>query len=176
MSFDFMSLLPIAKSIGSTLMDSQEDLSEGRTAALKGQRSQFAANYEAKNLRFRSVQARQIASRRGDEVTRQTDLILSTMLARAAAGGGATDPMIMRKMSEVADEGAYRKSVAIYEGDQAALALEKDAIATEYGSGIVSADSAAGVRSSRIKSNSTLMSGGTSLFEKYSDDIAGWMS
>jgi hypothetical protein len=66
-------------------------------------------------------------------VQRRTDLLASRALAVAAAsGGGASDPTVVNTIAGIAQEGAYRKAVALYRGDEEARKLTMQAEAAEF--------------------------------------------
>lgn len=107
-----------------------------------GQQAQAAANYQAQQLRINASEALASSQRQAYEVGRQADYVASTALARAAAsGGGASDPTVVNLMARNAGEMAYRKSVALYQGEERARLLNMQADAKEFEGANVRANS-----------------------------------
>jgi hypothetical protein len=102
--------------------------------------SRVAAQRQAAALQFQAAQARQnagqeIAAGQQDaaEQQRQIRLMNSRALALAAASGaGATDPTIVKIISNNAGEGAYRAAVSMYKGEERARAMRMEAAARDY--------------------------------------------
>ena len=73
------------------------------------------------------VQAQQVeavASHQAENERRRTKLVVSRAQALAAAGGGsATDASVLNVISDIEGEGAYRASMALYEGENQASAI-----------------------------------------------------
>ncbi|MGH6629477.1 MAG: hypothetical protein ACREB3_07075, partial [Burkholderiales bacterium] len=93
-------------------------LESGRAARIAGERARYAAQFEAWQAERQAGNAIAISQREALEQRRQADLVASRNLALAAAsGGGASDPTIVRLLSNIAADGAYRAAVALYEGE-----------------------------------------------------------
>ena len=149
-----MSGLAPALMASGSLLTAYSQVQEGNNAAALGkyQAAQFRASAN------QQIGASQVAAQ---ETQRQTDYIASRALAVAAAsGGGASDPTVVNILARIAGEGAYKKSVDIYQGQSAAANLEMQAATAEYGG-------QATKNASRVKAYSTLMVGGSSLYSKY---------
>lgn len=110
----------------------------GNKGAAGGSRA--AAKRTAVALQFQAAQARQnagqeIAASQRDaaEQQRQIRLMNSRALALAAASGaGATDPTIVKIISNNAGEGAYRAALSLYKGEERARAMRMEAAARDY--------------------------------------------
>lgn len=110
----------------------------GNKAAAGG--SRLAAQRTAVALQFQASQARQnagqeIAASQRDaaEQQRQIRLMNSRALALAAASGaGATDPTIVKIISNNAGEGAYRAALSLYKGEERARAMRMEAAARDF--------------------------------------------
>ena len=99
----------------------------------RGQQAQAAGQFQADQLRQNGGQAQAAAQRTAADVQRQTEMVVSRSLAVAAAsGGGASDPTVINLIAQNASEGAYRKAVALYGGDEANRTARLQADAKEY--------------------------------------------
>lgn len=98
-----------------------------------GQEALAAGNFQAEQLRQNAGQAQAAAQRDAYNVDRQAQYVASTALAHAAAsGGGASDPTVVNLIARNAGEMAYRKSVALYQGDEKARLMNLQATAKEF--------------------------------------------
>lgn len=98
-----------------------------------GAAAKDAADYQATQLRQNAGTAEAVGQRQALDVDQQTAMIQSRALAVAAAsGGGASDPGVINIMAQNAAEGAYRKAMALYNGEDKARLLNMQADATEY--------------------------------------------
>lgn len=98
-----------------------------------GQQAQQSAEFQAEQLRQNAGQAQATAQHAAYDVDRQAQYTASTALATAAAsGGGASDPTVVSLISRNAGEFAYRKAVALYQGDDKARLMNMQADAKEY--------------------------------------------
>lgn len=97
-----------------------------------GEESRAAAEYQAAQLRDRGNAAQAEAQRQAALEDRNAKLVASRALAVAAAsGGGASDPTVLNVIAGIAQEGAYRKSVALYQGDDRARVMRMQATARQ---------------------------------------------
>jgi hypothetical protein len=102
-------------------------------AIQQGRQTQDATQYQADQLRINGGQAQASAQRTAADVDRQTQMVVSRALAVAASsGGGASDPTVVNLIAQNAAEGAYRKAVALYGGDEANRVDQAQASAKEY--------------------------------------------
>ncbi|CAB5220640.1 hypothetical protein UFOVP241_11 [uncultured Caudovirales phage] len=98
-----------------------------------GQQAQQAADFQAAQLRQNAGQAQATAQHAAYDVDRQAQYTASTALATAAAsGGGASDPTVVNLIARNAGEFAYRKAVALYQGDDKARLMNLQADAKEF--------------------------------------------
>jgi hypothetical protein len=139
-----------------------------------------AAEFQADQLRSNAGQAQASAQRQAYNEDEKTKLVMSEALARAAAsGGGASDPTIVNMMAKTASEGAYRKAVALYMGDERAQQMELEASSREYSgkSAVVNSALAAGTQLYGAKTNLTSRAAqDASLFQKYGMGGPGFMN
>lgn len=141
----------------------------GTIAAAQGQRAagsmaQRGAELEALQMQKAGGQAVAASQRDAAEQARQSRLLQSRALALAAAGGGASDPTVVKIVSDLAGEGAYRQALALYGGEEHRRALETGAVAKQY-EGVVAKETG------NISATSTLIRGfgsvGAGLYGKY---------
>lgn len=105
----------------------------GASHYMFGVQAAQAAQYKATQLRINAGQDQASAQRSAADVDRQSQLVASRALAVAAAsGGGASDPGVVTILARNAEEGAYKKQVALYQGDEKARVENMQADSTEY--------------------------------------------
>ncbi len=132
MSLDFFND-PLAMARMSTQLEVGGNVYGAMSHLIYAHQLKQAGAYQAEQLRINAGQAQAASQVDAEDVQRRTDLLTSRALAVAAAsGGGASDPTVVNLMSGIAAEGAYRKAVALYRGDEEARSLEQRAEATEY--------------------------------------------
>lgn len=110
-----------ALAIGGTMMGSKGSHEAGVAEARRGGRLKALGSFEAAQLEQNALTEVAASQRVGMEEERRAELAQSRALALAAAsGGGASDPTVTKIISDLAGEGSYRKSVALYEGEERA--------------------------------------------------------
>lgn len=128
-------------------------------------------DFQADQLRQNAGQVQASSQRTAFEQDRQTQLVNSAALASAAAsGGGASDPTVVNIMARTAGEGAYRKAVALYQGDDRArlMSLQADAKDYEGKSMLSNSEQVAGAQ--MFSAGTTLLKGmarGSSLYQRF---------
>lgn len=97
----------------------------------QGRAEEKAAGVESEQLRRRASDVRGAAQRKALEEKRQSGLLQSRAeaLASASGAGGTT---VANIVSDLAQEGAYRQAVALYEGESGARSLEFGANMRRY--------------------------------------------
>lgn len=143
MSFwDGFSKDPVKLNNAATAIDAGGQIAGGLSHILYGLQAQQAAEFQAAQLRQNAGQAMASAQRRAFDVDRQSKYVASAALASAAAsGGGASDPTVVNLIARNAGEFAYRKAVALYQGEDKARALNLQADAKEFEGANVRANS-----------------------------------
>jgi hypothetical protein len=149
------------------------------TGQLIGGFSHLAFGIQAKQgLQFQADQLRQNASdqqgagqRTAFDEDRKTALVNSAALASAASsGGGASDPGVVNIMARTAGEGAYRRAVALYQGDDRARLMKLQADAKEYEGGTTLANSSLVAGSQIFNAGTSFLKGqarGASLYQRF---------
>ena len=123
-----------------TILKGALKLGEGRALEGAGKAKQAAKKFTAKAIRKRAGQERATKQREAQEIAHQGELLQSEVQARAAgSGAGATDPTVATIQGNIAQETAYRKLSAIFEGEELARGLEDLASLREF-EGAVSAE------------------------------------
>lgn len=125
------------------------------------QNEQVLANYQAGQLRVNAGQAIAASQRDAISIDRETRLNASRALAVAASsGGGASDPTVVNIIAQGASDGAYRKAVALYEGQDESRSMLSQADALEAG-----ADLAMG--QSKARRGAMLLNAGANAYGSY---------
>jgi len=125
-----------------------------------GLQAQQAAEFQADQLAQNANTAAASGQRRAADVDRTSKVLASNALATAAAsGGGASDPGVVSVIANVAAEGAYRKAVALYEGDDKARALNLAADTKRYEGKAARANSILPASASAYRAGTTLLQG-----------------
>lgn len=107
-----------------TAFDVIGQLQSGKAAKLEGQNRKVEAQFAKQQADQDAVTVLAASQRDVVEQNRQADIVASRALAVAAAsGGGASDPTVMKTISQIKGEGAYRASLALYEGEARARKL-----------------------------------------------------
>lgn len=127
----------------------------------QGNAAADASNSEAAQLNYRAGQTRASAQRSYIEGLRQSRLAVSRGRAVAASSGaGATDPTVVKTLADLSAGGEYAALSKLYEGNDAAIGMEGDAVARRR---MANAYRTTGY----LKAASTVLGKGASLWDKY---------
>lgn len=167
-------LLGPALQIGSTVLSAGSQVAKGAAAQTIAAQRQAADEFEAAQLQTEATASRGVGMRASQDQTLNTELVNSKALANAAASGaGASDPTVMNIMARTAGEGAYRSTLAMYEGEaQARLDVAK-AGALQYQGAVGVAGANIAAQQSNIAAASTLLSGAVKAGSLYDRFYAG---
>ena len=126
-------LLGPALQLGSTILGAGSQVARGEAASAIGARRAAEQEFEAKQLETEAEQSRGVGMRAAQDEVLKARLVNNAALARAAASGaGASDPTVMGVLERTAGMGAYRASLAMYEGEAQArrelMELRGDAV------------------------------------------------
>ena len=164
-------LLGPALQIGSTILSVGSQVAKGEAASAIGARRAAEQRFEAEQLDTEAEQSRGVGLRAAQDETLKAQLVNSSALARAAASGaGASDPTVMSILERTAGMGAYRASLAMYEGEAQARLDRTKASALRYEADTNISDAAAAKTQANMGAVSTLLSGATkglSMYDKY---------
>ena len=144
----------------------------GLSQIMAGIQADKAAGYRATQLRQNADAAQAVGTRQAYDVGRQTDMVQSRALAVAAAsGGGASDPGVVTLMANTAAEGAYRKALALYNGQDKARSLEMEADSVAYEGKVAKRNALIGGALQMVGGGSSLLASrarGNSLYQRFS--------
>ena len=160
---------------GASQASARLDKEAAAKSEARGGRDKAAAYYEAEQYRQQASAAQAYGQITAAEERRQAKLAISRTLAVAAASGaGASDPTVVNLVARQAGEGAYRSSVALWEGEDRARQYRMSAEAREYEGDralIEGGEDAAAyrsrARSTRRAGTLGLIADGLSLYSKY---------
>jgi len=145
-----------------------------------GIQSKQASDFQAAQLRQNASDTRGSGQRAAADEDRKAQLVTSAALASAAAsGGGASDPTVVNIIARTASEGAYRRAVALYQGDDRARAMNLQADAKQYEGGSVLANSAMVAGAQAFGATTSLLKGsarGASLYQRFGGGGPGAMA
>jgi len=128
-----MSWFPIAASVVGTIMQVSGKMSAARQAEEQGRRQQAADQYAANQAEQNAGQQLAAAQRHALDETRRARLMASRAIAVAgASGGGTSDPSVANLIADISGEGAYRRSIAIYQGEENARQMRMGAAGKLY--------------------------------------------
>jgi hypothetical protein len=164
---NFRDILPGALEVGGTLLSAYGQNEQGDAALEKGIGENALAQFQAEQMRQNANSAVAASQRQVVDVQRQADMIASRALAVASMNGGASDPTVINMIARTAGEAAYRQSIALYQGQDKARALNLQADATEYAGSRAEQAGRETKSASDIGVLSTLIKGGSSLYSKY---------
>lgn len=151
---DFTQLIGPALSVGGTLLSANAQVD-------KGVSSNASYQFRAQQLDQLSGQQEAASQRVAIDDARKAKLLGSRAQAVAAASGAGADTRTVTDIiSNIAKEGSYRSSLALYQGSSDAQQTRLRAAGERFsGNAAVSAGQTAGF--------ATLLSGASSLFSKY---------
>ena len=144
---------PAAMIVG-TVLSYSSSRKASKAAEQEGAHRQAAANIEAAHMEQQATLSIAAAQRQMLDERRQARLLQSRALAVAgASGAGAGDKTVVDIIGDIGAEGAYRQSVALYEGLERSRELRVGAqirrmggdLQAEYGRGVARAHEISGV-------------------------------
>ncbi len=163
--------LPLALQVSSTILSAGSQVARGQSYRTAGARRKAMLDFEAEQLDREAEQASGVGMRAAADEVRKARLVSSSALAKAAASGaGASDPTVMGIISRTVGEGAYRASVAMYEGEAQARLDRLRASAARYEGALSVSDAESAAQQSNLAAGASLLSGAlkaTSLYDKY---------
>lgn len=132
-----------------------------------GRKKREAAEFEALQLEQQANDAAASGQRAQFNEARTSRLVQSRALTLAAASGGASDPTIVKIISGIASEGAYRQSLAIYQGEERARALRLAAQANRFSGEIGASAALAQGNAIALQSAAQVASGASTMYARY---------
>lgn len=166
----------------STVMSTVGQIQQGQAQKAAGEAQAAAAAHraalaesQAKSMEIQAGQERAVSQRAAMAERKKERLVSSRVSAiSAASGAGALDPTIINILGDIATEGESNALTALFEGEERARGLEIGAGITRAGgqgelfAGEVAKRAGVAARNrSFLSAGGTILSGGSSLFEKY---------
>jgi hypothetical protein len=140
----------------------------GRAARKAAERNKIYAEFSAQETERDSGLAIALGQRAAMEEKRQSNFVASRALAVAAASGGSvSDPTIVKLLTNIKGEGAYRAGVAMYEGESQARKLRLKAISIRAGAAEGVVEGVRQERAYRLAAYGVGLGGAASLYSKY---------
>lgn len=99
---------------------------------MTAQGAEEAGAFKAAQLERAATESRAASQRDAFEQKRKARFALSTLRARAAAGGGGIDSDAIKIGGDIAARGEYMALAELYTGENRARGLEDEAMATRY--------------------------------------------
>jgi len=157
--------------VGSTILSGGAQIAKGISTRTAATRRRQELEFEAQQLDAEAGQSVAASQRTAEDIQRQTALINSSAIAKAAASGaGASDPTVLNIIARNAAEGDYRRNVALYEGEAQSRLDNMRAQALRFQGAVGEADAAEAARISNIGAASTFLSGAAkaaTMYDKY---------
>jgi hypothetical protein len=124
--------------------------------------------YQAAQLQQNAGQTMAASQRQAYDIQRQADYLTSRAIAAAAgSGGGANDPTVLNLIARNAGEMAYRKSLALYGGQERARQMGMEAQSKLYEGATVGARYRSAANISALKTGVTLLGDAQSLNSRF---------
>lgn len=143
----------VAAAAGGTLLQAKSQMDAGKAAKKMGE-------YTAEEARIKAIQAQAVGQRKAAEQRRQANLVGSKLQAQAAAGGGATDPTILKLQEDIAGEGEYRALTDLYESEVQSNDLITQGNMARYEGNLKN-------KAGKMNAMSTILSFGGDMYSKY---------
>lgn len=140
----------------------------GAAAADAGASSQQASYFKAAQEDQAAQESRASSQRDSLEKGRQTQLALSTLQARSAAGGGsASDPGVLNLAGDISGRGEYQSLLDMYKGENRARGLEDQAIGSRLTGDAAKAEGEAKRSASYLSAAGTIIGSAGSAYRTY---------
>ena len=154
--------------VGGTVMSAAGQIQQGAATEARSKRQADIAEFEARQLDRLAGREKAASQRTAKEERRQSELRESRALAVAAASGaGASDPTVVKILSDLAGEGSYRAALALYEGEERARLTRLQATGKRFEAGELRIAGKEAKRAGKLGALSTLFQGGAGLYGKY---------
>lgn len=140
----------------------------GNAAAQAGQSARGAQYFKAAQEDQAAQESRAASQRVALDKQHQTDLALSTLQARAAAGGGsASDPGVINLAQNIAGRGEYQSLMDMYTGENRARGIEDQAMGSRMTGDAAAAEGDAKRTASYLSAAGTLVGSAGSAYKTY---------
>ena len=151
-----------------TVLQFAGQMAQADAAKAAGRDAQIMADYRARQQDQAAGQEIAASQRGAAEERRRAQLVASRALAVAGASGGdVSDPTVQNLLADLEGEGAYRASLALYQGEDRARQLKQGSLTS-----IAEGDLAMSQGKSKAKAYQTsafgnLFANGAGLYSKY---------
>jgi hypothetical protein len=163
-----MSYIMAGVAAGGAVMQFAGSMSAASAAKRAGRNQQIAAAYQAQQMEQQAGQSVAASQRAAMEEERKARLMASRAVAVAAAGGGGTsDFNTANIIGDIFGEGAYRASVALYQGEEKARQLRMGADAKELDGQFAMSAANDAAKAIQIKGLGQAIQSGASMYGKY---------
>lgn len=160
--------LPVVLQTAGTVLSATGGVEKAAATEDIGARKRQLAGMEAAQLRENAKASMAAGIQDSMEQQRQGRIAASRALALAAAsGGGASDPTVMNIIANLSGQATYQAMSALYEGQERARLMEKQAVMTEYGGTLQEASAKSQAKATRFGALSTAASDAISMYQKY---------
>lgn len=151
-----------------TAVSAMGTIAGGNAAAAAGQSAQQSANFRAQQEDQAAQESRAVSQRSALDKQRSGQLALSTLQARAAAGGGgADDPTVLNLAGNIAQRTEYDSLFDMYKGENRARGLEDEATGSRYSGEAAAAEGDAKQSASYLSAAGTVIGGAGSMYRTY---------
>ena len=155
------------RGIGSAL-SAANTIAGGSYAAEAGQMKAAEANFEANQDVENSAGDIAAAQRQGLDVSQRADLLRSSAVAQAAAGGiDAGGGSALTNQAKIAGRGSYQAAMDLWQGQNRATGLLNQAAARRYSGYMDLLGGEEAQRAADLNAASTIAGGGASLLRMY---------
>ena len=157
-------MIPLLLAAGG-LLSAGGKIMEGNAAYQDGVNQRLALEFQAKQHDQNAIQAVATGQRAAKEVSRETELLKSRMLAVAAASGaGASDPGLMNLIAEQAGIGTLNSMAELYKGEEQARQQRMTGKAKRYEGYQAEVQGRKKRDASRVSAAASLLSAGGNYF------------
>ena len=157
--------------IAGTVLNAGGSFAQSNNYSNYGDSAVALGKFKADQLRERAGQVIGASQRQAADVDLQAKYTASRAIALAAAGGGGvSDPTIQHLMANNAQEAAYRKSLALYQGNDQARVLNLQATSAEYEGQLAKQKAQSEASAMSAKGGAGILSGASSLFKAFGSD------
>lgn len=158
----------LAVSAAGTAVSAMGTIAGGRAQAAAGQAQANAMNFQAAQQEQAATQARAEAQRVALDKRREGRFTESTLIARAAMGGGGVDdPTTLNLGGDIAGRSEYDALMEMYKGENRARGMEDQAAASRMSGQAALAGGQAAQSASGYSAAGTIISGAGSMYGTY---------
>jgi hypothetical protein len=152
----------------STAVQAGATIAGGRIAETAGAYTRQASEFTARQHELQAGESRAAAQRMAADKRRESRLVQSQLVARAAASGGAVDdPSVVTTAGQVAQRGEYEALTEMYKGENRARGLEDAAYAARRQGEAAEYEGKAKKKASYLSALGTIIGGASTMYRTY---------